>query len=268
MDGNVGGLIEAMNANVYGNGTQTLVLSHGFGCDQNVWHLLIPYFMCCFKLVVFDLAFAPTVRPGLYNPDRYSTYNAYAEDVVGVLDELNVSNAIFVGHSMSAMIGSLASIQKRDLFKQIIMLNGSPRYLNDSDYIGGYSESEVKRILGQMEQNYSAWTGDFAPAAVGQNGTAQAHEFEQSLLRMDPNVSVQVAQNVFLSDYRWVLEQVKLPCTIIQTENDIIVHPFVPGYMKKMLGEGAKVVMLDAHGHFPMLTADSLLSKVLIKEIN
>ena len=119
-----GGIIEALNATVHGNGTRTLVLSHGFGLDQTVWHYLIPYLACYFKVVVFDLIF---VNPNLYDPKRYSSFDSYAQDLVSLLDQLNVKRTIYLGHSMSAMIGCIAATERPDLFEHLILLGASPR---------------------------------------------------------------------------------------------------------------------------------------------
>lgn len=122
------GIVNALNANFYGNGTQTLVLAHGFGTDQTVWHYLIPFLACYFKVLVFDLAFTPNVNSTLYDPNKYSTFDGYAQDLVCLLDELNLKKTIYVGHSMSAMIGCLAATKKPQLFQHLVLLNGSPRY--------------------------------------------------------------------------------------------------------------------------------------------
>lgn len=124
------GIVQALNSNVYGNGTQTLVLSHGFGADQTVWHLLIPYLACFFKVIVYDLAFSPNVDPKLYNSKTYSNFDAYASDFLCLMDEMEVSKAVFVGHSMSAMIGCVAATRRPELFRHLILLNGSPRSLS------------------------------------------------------------------------------------------------------------------------------------------
>lgn len=125
-----GGLVKALNAHTYGNGTQTIVLSHGFGSDQSVWHYLVPALACYFKVVLFDLIISPNVSPHLYDPLRYSNFNAYAHDLTCILDELHVQKSVFVGHSMSAMIGCIAAAKRPDLFQHLVLLSASPRSLS------------------------------------------------------------------------------------------------------------------------------------------
>ncbi|CAO2831887.1 unnamed protein product [Amaranthus hypochondriacus] len=259
------GIFEALNGNIYGNisNSQTLVLGHGFGSTQSVWHNLIPFLALYFRVVVFDLAFSPNVIPKMYDPNKYSNYSGYAHDLVGVLDELKVDKAIFMGHSMSSMIGCLASLQRPQLFQHLILLGGSPRYLSDQEYEGGFEKSDIDEIFNQMKQNYTNWVQNFAPNTIGVNNSNAISEFEHSLKMMNPNTSLDVAKSVFLSDYRSILPQVQVRATIIQSKDDFVVPLFVGNYMKEKLGGLVNLTILDTHGHFPMLTNHSLLLNAL-----
>ncbi|KAK2985368.1 hypothetical protein RJ640_029325 [Escallonia rubra] len=156
------------------------------GADQSVWHYLIPYLACYFKIVVFDLVFSPNVSPKLYDPKRYSRFSSYAEDLVCILDQLHVNKSIYVGHSMSAMIGSIAATKRPELFQHLILLSGSPRYLNveGEKYYGGFERSYLDMVFNNIAHNFSGWVRDFAPKAIGGNDTTAIHEFERSLGRM------------------------------------------------------------------------------------
>uniref|UniRef100_A0A5B7A6D0 AB hydrolase-1 domain-containing protein n=1 Tax=Davidia involucrata TaxID=16924 RepID=A0A5B7A6D0_DAVIN len=258
-----GGLVEALNTRVYGNGTQTLVLSHGFGSDQTVWHYLVPCLAYYFKVVVFDLVFSANVNPKLYDPKKYSNFDFYAQDLICILDQLNVKNSIYVGHSMSAMIGCIAATKRPQLFQHLILLSGSPRYLNAKGYYGGFERSSIETIFKDINQNFSGWVQSFAQSAVGNNDRMAITEFESSLVRMKPEIALSVAKTVFLSDLRRVLPQVQVPSTIIQSEKDIVVPESVAFYMKRKLGGHARVKILKTQGHFPQLTAYPLLLHVL-----
>ncbi|CAN1772627.1 Strigolactone esterase D14 [Linum perenne] len=265
MDSSMGGIAKALNANLYGNGTQTLVLSYGYGLDQNVWHLLLPYLVCCFKVLVFDLAHSPSVSPDFYSPRKYSTFKGYSQDLVNLLDELELKNTVYLGHSMSAMIGCIAAAERPDLFQHLILLSGSPRYINDTGYNGGSQMSQLNALFKTMEGNFPNWVQNFAPMAVTVNNTAAVAEFKQSLEKMNPKVAVNVAKAVFLGDLRGVLPKVTVPASIIQSKEDLFVPEFVGHYMKKNLGGSAKLKFLKTQGHFPQLTAHHLLLKALKK---
>ncbi|KAJ4823879.1 hypothetical protein Tsubulata_010460 [Turnera subulata] len=267
LSGNGAGIFEALNGKIYGNGTQTLILSHGFGTDQSVWHYLIPYLACYFKVVVFDLVFAPNVKPNLYDPVKYSNFDGYAADLVNLLDELELDKTIYMGHSMSAMIGCIAAVKRPELFQHLILLGGSPRYLNDTGYDGGFSKAGIEGLFDAMSKNYSAWVPGFAPTAVLADDCAAIAEFEDTLGRINPKVALAVAKTVFLSDLRGVLPKVLVPCTIIQAKIDPVAPTFVAHYMKRNLGAPATVKILKTKGHLPQLTAYPLLLKVLKKAL-
>ncbi|KAF2307724.1 hypothetical protein GH714_031236 [Hevea brasiliensis] len=258
-----GGIVESLNAKVYGNGSETLVLAHGFGSDQSVWHFLIPYLALYFKIVVFDLVFSPNVNPKFYDPNKYSNFTGYARDLVTLLDELNVNKTIYMGHSMSAMIGCIAAIERPELFQHLILLSGSPRYLNAKGYEGGFERSGINEILRNINNNFSSWVQDFAPRAVGVKNKQAISEFEDSLKRMKPKIAFSTAKTVFSSDLRSILPTVLVPCTIIQSEKDFAVPQFVAHYMKSKVGGQASVEILKTEGHFPHLTAYPLLLKAL-----
>ncbi|KAM6547843.1 hypothetical protein CsatB_019519 [Cannabis sativa] len=258
-----GNVVTALNANVYGNGTRTVVLAHGFGADQTVWHYLIPYLVCYFKVVVYDLVFSPNVNPKLYNQTKYSNFNGYADDLLCLLDELNVKNTLYVGHSMSAMIGCVASIRRPELFQQLVLIGGSPRYLNGKDYNGGFERLQLSRVFKDMKTDFPNWVERFAPIAVGLNRSAAIAQFEHSLGRMKPKIALSVAKTVFLSDLRQILPQVSVPTFIIQSEKDFVVPKSVAFFMKRKLGTPAGVNILKTEGHFPQLTAYHMVLKAL-----
>ncbi|GMH18744.1 hypothetical protein Nepgr_020585 [Nepenthes gracilis] len=146
------GVFESLNGTVYGNysSPNAVVLLHGFGTDQAVWHRIFPVLACFFKVVVFNLAFNDAE---LYDRNKYSNYSGYADDLIGVLDELDLRNVSYVGHSMAAMIGCIAAVRRPDYFGQLILLGGSPRYLNSEGYVGGFEQAEVDAIFDNISSN-------------------------------------------------------------------------------------------------------------------
>ncbi|XP_039042254.1 probable strigolactone esterase DAD2 [Hibiscus syriacus] len=259
-----GGIADALNAKIYGNDTQTVVLAHGFGETQGAWHFLLPMLALYFKVVVFDMVFSPNVDPLLYDPQRYhSDFKAYADDLVCLADRLQLNHTVYVGHSMAAMVGCLAAINRPHLFNHLVLLSGSPRYINEEGYEGGFTKSEIKAVYRNISENFRGWVQNFAPTAVGVNNTAAIAEFNKSLGRMKPDIALSAAKAVFSSDLRHKLPRVKVPCTIIQSKNDYIVPRAVAFYMKSKVGGNAKVKMLNTEGHFPHLTAYNLLFRVL-----
>ncbi|KAL4342390.1 hypothetical protein GQ457_08G016930 [Hibiscus cannabinus] len=260
-----GSIAGALNAKIYGNGSQTLVLAHGFGEAQTTWHFLLPLLAYYFKVVVFDMVFSPDIDPKLYDPQRYlSGFHGYADDLVCLLHQLQLNNTIYLGHSMAAMVGCVAAINSPHLFTHLVLLSGSPRYINETGYTGGFNGSQVDDIYKSIYKNFKGWVGSFVPKAVGVNNTAAIAEIEKSFGRMKPDIALSVAKAVFSSDFRRKLPQVKVPCTIIQSQKDYIVPLSVASYMKGKIGGNPQVkILLNKQGHFPHLTAYNSLFGVL-----
>ncbi|KAL2532670.1 alpha/beta-Hydrolases superfamily protein [Abeliophyllum distichum] len=246
----------AMNAKIIGSGEETLVLAHGFGTDQSIWDKVVPYLADHCQVVVFDWCFSGAVKdPDLYDAAKYSTYDAFADDIICLLDEMKLKSSVFVGHSMSGMIGCIASIKRPDLFHKLILVTTSPRFLNSEDYEGGFELSDVEQIFSSIESNYEQWTSSFSVLVVDSSDPESVEKLEKSLKRMRPEVALTLAKTVFLIDHRDMLEKVTTPCYIIHTRNDIVVPNSVPEYMQNKIKGECKVEIINTNGHFPQLTA-------------
>ncbi|CAI9757888.1 unnamed protein product [Fraxinus pennsylvanica] len=256
-------LLEALNVRVEGSGKKILVLAHGFGTDQSAWKHILPFFLRDYRVVLYDLVCAGSVNPDSFNFRRYTSLDAYVDDLLHILDALGVERCAYVGHSVSAMIGILASIRRPELFTKLILIGASPRFLNDRDYHGGFEQREIESVFLAMEANYEAWVNGFAPLAVGADVPAAVREFSRTLFNMRPDITLFVSRIVFNSDLRGVLGLVKVPCSIIQTARDVSVPMSVATYLKNHLGGRTTVHMLDVEGHLPHLSAPNLLAEEL-----
>lgn len=257
-------LLGVLNVKVIGSGKRSLVLAHGFGADQSVWQYILPYLVPHYKVIVFDMVFSGNVDPNHFDFDRYTSLSAYAADLIAILDELEVEKCFYVGHSVSGMVGCLASIERPELFETLILLCASPRYLNDESYHGGFERGEVDSLYCAMKSDYVAWVSGFAPLAVGVDEPSAVEEFRRTMMNMKPEIAVAVAKTIFESDMRSMLCDVKTPCSIIQTAKDIVIPMAVPYHMQRSLGGKMNSVnILDAEGHLPQLTAQRLLLQAL-----
>ncbi|CAD5179209.1 probable strigolactone esterase DAD2 [Musa acuminata AAA Group] len=258
-----GKLLEILNVRVVGGGERVLVLSHGFGTDQSAWNRVLPYFQRDYRVVLYDLVCAGSVNPDHFDFRRYTTLDAYVDDLLAILDALRVDRCFFVGHSVSAMIGILAAIRRPELFLKLILVGASPRFLNDRDYHGGFERGEIEKVFAAMEANYDAWVRGFAPLAVGADVPAAVREFSRTLFNMRPDISLFVSRTVFNSDLRGVLGLVRAPCVVIQTAKDVSVPVSVAAYLKAHLGGRTTVELLPIEGHLPHLSAPAALVPVL-----
>ncbi|KAK2660140.1 hypothetical protein Ddye_006673 [Dipteronia dyeriana] len=260
-------LLEALHVRVIGSGERIVVMAHGSGTDQSAWQRILPY-VSHYRIVLYDLVCAGSVNPDYFDFTRYTTLDAYVDDLLNILDALRIERCAYVGHSVSAMIGILASIRRPELFTKLILIGASPRFLNDEDYHGGFEEAEVQKVFSAMEGNYEAWVYGFAPLAVGADVPAAVREFSRTLFNMRPDISLFVSRTVFNADLREFLGMVKVPCWIIQTTKDVSVPVSVAEYFRKHLGGRTTVEILKTEGHLPHLSAPALLGPVIRRALN
>jgi sigma-B regulation protein RsbQ len=156
-------ILKRNNVRVIGQGHRPIVFAHGYGCDQNVWNAMIPAFEKDYRLVLFDYVGAGGSDLSAYSKERYSTLDGYAADVLDICEVLDLNDVIFVGHSVSAMIGVLAANRKPQVFSKLVFLGPSPRYLNDGDYHGGFEPADLEQLFEVMDNNYLGWSQAMAP---------------------------------------------------------------------------------------------------------
>jgi sigma-B regulation protein RsbQ len=232
-----------------------IVFAHGFGCDQNMWRFVVPAFAGNYRTVLFDLVGAGGSDLSAYDPQRYSTLDGYAIDVLEVLHALDVHHVIFVGHSVSAMIGVLAANREPRRFSALVLVGPSPRYVDDGDYVGGFTEQDIESLLATLDSNYLGWSAAMAPAIMGNPGRPHlGEELTASFCRTDPEIQKRFARTTFLSDNRADLALVKLPTLILQCSADIIASDSVGEYVRAQI-PGSVLTKLDATGHCPNLSA-------------
>lgn len=243
------------NVRVSGSGARQMLFAHGFGCDQTMWRHVVPSFESSHKVVAFDYIGAGGSNPNAYDPDKYSTLGGYAEDVVRIGKELDIRDGIFVGHSVSAMIGALATMQEPEMFSTLIMVSPSPRYIDDEDYIGGFSPDDIEELLASLDDNPLAWSAALAPAIVA-NADRPEHgqELTESFCKLDPKIASGFARATFTSDNRADLPKITARTLVLQCKEDIIAPEHVGEYVRDQI-PNSKLVMLDATGHCPNLTA-------------
>jgi len=237
---------------VKGKGDKVIVFAHGFGCDQSMWRFVAPAFEEQWKIVLFDFVGSGSSDKKAYDPVRYSELSGYAADVLEICEALDIQNIVYVGHSVAALIGILASVQSPALFDQLVLIGPSPRYINDlPDYIGGFEREDIEGLLRLMDTDYAQWSGYLAPIIMG-NGDrpALAKELEESFCKVDPEIASVFARATFLSDHRDVLPKVATPTFIMQCTEDLIAPLEVGAYMHQQI-RGSTFRMMEATGHCP-----------------
>jgi sigma-B regulation protein RsbQ len=248
-------VLQRHNVRVFGSGTVPMIFAHGFGCDQNMWRFVTPAFERDYRIVLFDYLGHGQSDRRAYHPARYTTLDGYASDVLEICRELDVRAGVFVGHSVSAMIGAVASIREPDRFARLIMIGPSPRYVNDGDYIGGFTRGDIDELLESLDSNYLGWSSTLAPVIMGRPDRPElGEELTNSFCRTDPAVARQFAQATFLGDNRPDLPNVPVPTLVLQCANDVIAPDAVGEYVHRSLPHST-LVRMRATGHCPNLSA-------------
>jgi sigma-B regulation protein RsbQ len=242
-------ILRRNNVKVSGNGTQPLMFAHGFGCDQNMWRFVVPAFEADYKIILFDYVGSGKSDASAYNAARYADLSGYARDVLEICDALALEDVIFVGHSVSSMIGVLAAIERPALFKNLIQVVPSPCYINDApDYVGGFERADIEGLLDMMRPELGA-------------------ELESSFCSTDPKIARRFAEATFYSDNRKDLANVKTPSLIIQVTDDAIAPVSVGEFLHQNLANST-LSMMDASGHCPHMSHPQETVEIIKEYLN
>jgi sigma-B regulation protein RsbQ len=234
---------------------QPMLFAHGFGCDQNMWRHVWPAFADRYRVVLFDHVGAGGSDASAFNRDRYASLQGYADDVLEICDELGLTDVIFVGHSVSAMMGVLAAAAEPERFSRLVLVGPSPRYIDDGGYVGGFTREDIDGLLESLDSNYLGWSSAMAPVVMGNADRPElAGELETSFCRADPEIAAHFARTTFLSDNRDDLGRVSTPSLVLQCARDAIAPEVVGRYVHESL-PGSVFVQMQATGHCPNLSA-------------
>jgi sigma-B regulation protein RsbQ len=234
---------------------QPIMFAHGFGCDQHMWRYVWPAFAADYRVVLFDHVGAGGSDARAYDSKRYSSLQGYAADMLDICHELELRDVVFVGHSVSSMIGVLAAIADPALFARLVMVGPSPRYINDGDYVGGFAQEDIDGLLESLESNYLGWSSAMAPVIMGNpDRPGLGQELTNSFCRADPEIAAEFARVTFQSDNRADLARVGIPSLVLQCSDDPIAPQEVGEYVHSHL-QDSQLVQLQATGHCPNLSA-------------
>jgi sigma-B regulation protein RsbQ len=247
---------EQHNVRVLGPaGAQPMLFAHGYGCDQNMWRFVVPRFVDRYRVVLFDHIGAGGSDLAAYDPARYGSLDGYAADVVDLCEALELQDVIFIGHSVSAIIGILAAGAAPERFSALVLLGPSPRYVDDRGYVGGFSRRDIDELLASLDSNYLGWSSAIAPVIMGRPDRPElSRELEDSFCRTDPEIARRFAHVTFLSDNRADLARVHTPALVVQCTDDVIAPVSVGEFVRDQM-PNATMVLLKATGHCPHLSA-------------
>lgn len=248
-------IIRRNNIRVFGAGSRPIVFAHGFGCDQNMWRLVTPAFENDFKIVLFDHVGAGRSDLTAYDSAKYASLSGYAADLIEIGRELQLHDAMFVGHSVSAVIGVLATLEAPQMFESLVLVGPSPRYIDDGDYVGGFSQEQIDELLDSLADNPMGWSAAMAPVIMGNPERPElGEELANSFCRTDPDIAKEFARVTFTSDNRVDLPKIQTRSLILQCREDVIAPEEVGHYVHRHMPD-SRLAILNASGHCPNLSA-------------
>lgn len=244
------------HVNVQGQGATTLLLAHGYGCDQSMWQRMAMQLEKNYRLALFDYVGCGQSDLTAYDPERYSTLEGYADDLIDVARSVaDGGPMVIVGHSVSAMIGLLADKKIPGLFSAHAMIGPSPSYINEPGYVGGFERSDIDELLETLEGNYLGWASAIAPAIMGAPDQPQlAEELTNSFCRTDPDIAARFARATFLSNNLADLPGLQAPTLVLQSTQDFIAPVSVGEHMSRTLPH-CTLQLIENIGHCPHLSA-------------
>jgi sigma-B regulation protein RsbQ len=247
-------IVRRNNVKEFGRGTQPMLFAHGFGCDQNMWRFVTPEFENDYRIILFDYVGSGQSDRDAYDDRKYSTLEGYAQDVLDIVRTLELRDIIFVGHSVSSMIGVLAANREPDRFAELIMIGPSPRYINDGDYFGGFERKDIDGLFEMMDRNFIGWANFLAPAIIKNPDRPElGEELTASFCSTDPVIARNFAAATFLADNRNDLAAVKVPSLILQCSDDMVAPNAVGDYLKGRLANST-LRQMEATGHCPHMS--------------
>jgi sigma-B regulation protein RsbQ len=251
------------NVRVTGRGSQPILFAHGFGCDQHMWRFMAPSFEADYRVILFDYVGSGRSELRAYNRERYSSLNGYAEDILDICHALDLKDVIFVGHSVSSMIGLLAAIREPERFQRLVFVGPSPRYINDVGYVGGFERHDIEELLETMDKNYIGWANFLAPVIMNRPDRPELNqELTESFCSTDPTIARRFAEVTFFSDNRQDLPKLTVPSLIIQCSEDLIAPMQVGQYLHQHLARST-LRITRATGHCPHMSAPEETTSII-----
>lgn len=251
-------VVERNNVTMQGEG-RPIVFAHGFGCSQDMWRLVAPHFVDDHRVVLFDHVGAGASDLSAYRPGKYDSLEGYAGDLVEILEQLDLRDVVFVGHSVGAIIGLLAANRDPSRFGSLVLVGPSPRYVDTDDYTGGFSQADIDSLLDGLDANYFGWSETIAPVIMGAPDQPElAEELNDSFCRTDPSIARHFARVTFLSDNRRDLAEVTVPTLVVQSRDDVIAPVTVGRFVAAQIPD-SELVILPVTGHCAHLSAPDLV---------
>lgn len=259
---------ERLQATWSGSGDTVLLLSHGFGSDQGAWDAIRPALDARFRVLSYNLAGCGDSGAGSYEPERHGSLFGYADDLLALIAEQQLQAVRYIGHSVSGMVGMIAAAARPTLFERLVLLQPSPRYLNDAStaYVGGFEQGDLDALYAAMATNYQSWAAGFVPMVMGVQDAHVLARFSETLFKIRPEVARHILRMIFQSDHRAIVSRVRVPTHFIHSRKDVAVPIKVAEWLHAQL-PGSVSEILELEGHLPHLTQPGLVEAAVLRHL-
>jgi sigma-B regulation protein RsbQ len=257
--------VQAHSAMLHGSSGPMVVLAHGIGGNQSHWPALVEHFAPSARLMTFSLAGSAGADPALFSPTRHSSLFGFADDLAMLCAEMDIQGAVYVGHSLSAVAGMLASISNPGLFSRLVLINASARYIDDpaTGYVGGFTAEQIQGMLHDLTANYTTWAAGFGATVMANPDRPHlVREFVESLISCGPEVAAVSLRAAFEGDYRKYVSKIVVPTLVVQSASDPAVSPLASHWLGDHI-PGAQRAELRSTGHFPHVAAPEELIQAI-----
>lgn len=260
--------IKKNNVNILGKGKHVLLFVHGYGCNQNMWRFMTPDFEDDYKVILMDLVGYGESDIKSFDKEKYSSLKGYATDIIDVCQELDLKQITLIGHSVSSMIGLHVSLMAPELIDHLIMIGPSPCYINQDNYIGGFSKADIDELIDTLNSNYLGWSSAITPVIMGNPDQPElTDELNNSFCQTDPEIAKQFAKVTFMGDERKYLEECSAKTLIIQSKKDIIAPIEVGKFVHSKI-KNSELKILNINGHCPHMSSPKATTKAIKEYLN
>lgn len=133
-----------------GQGEPAIILLHGFGASQFSWRSVIEPLGTLGTVIAYDRpAFGLTERPmpGSWQGESPYSTQSQVDLLFGLMDALNIEQAVLVGNSAGGTIATLASLEHPERVSGLVMVDAAI-------YAGGGSPAWARPLLATPQMNH------------------------------------------------------------------------------------------------------------------
>lgn len=148
---------------VAGEGSATVVLVHCWMCDRSFWSEQVPVLARQYRVIALDL---PGHGEATATRDAWMVA-AFGRDVAGLIEGLDLTDVVLVGHSMGGPVSLRAAALAGDRVRGIVAVDT----LHNAEF--EYSGEEMEQYMAAFEQDFVGTCGNFVRQMFPEEGAEE-----------------------------------------------------------------------------------------------